>query len=150
MRVPLVLVVGFVLGFAPAPFPRTRKAEPGMDDLKKMQGTWAVVRRTVGGSSLNSKGTMTALIAGDRIKFLVDGQVRTEWVLTLDARKTPKILDRTRVGGGNRMTMRGVYLLKGDTLTICYCEGDDEAARPRHLQATGPGVWLTVFQRQKP
>jgi uncharacterized protein (TIGR03067 family) len=150
MRAILLILAVFVVGFAPAPFPRRSKAEPEKDDLKKMQGLWHCVRRTLAGNP-SSRGDVTVEIAGSRFRYRVDGRVTTEWQVTLDASKKPKVLDRERVAAATRgsIVLRGIYRLEGDTLTVCYHQGRTEG-RPADFDGTGAGIWLMVLKRARP
>src|SRR5262249_45953063 len=81
---------------APAPQPKPRKQDAA-SDLKKMQGMWTVVRRTLNGKDITETADRSVEIVEDRIRFLVGGEVRTEWAVTMDAKQSPKVLDRKRV-----------------------------------------------------
>jgi uncharacterized protein (TIGR03067 family) len=150
-RCALLLAVAS-LAFAPAPFPRQGAGDPSKEDLKKMQGTWTTLRRTYSGSPLASPGELTVVFTGDRVKYLVNGVVRTEWIMTLDAKTKPKTLDRKKVSGsGAGQILHGVYHLDGDTLTTCYYQlrGVTDQ-RPTDLEGAKPGECLYVMRRQKP
>ena len=143
--------LALALAFAPAPFPKPGKPAAGQDDLKALQGTWSTVRRTSGGREVKSAGEVTVVIAGSTLKYLVNGMVRTEWAITLDATKDPRVLDRTRIGGATKgVVLRGIYRLDGDTLTICYRQRVGEAERPTSFAGSGIGVWVHVMKRQNP
>jgi uncharacterized protein (TIGR03067 family) len=150
MRACALLLAVVSLAFAPAPFPK--QGDPNKEDLKKMQGSWTTVRRTYGGKPMTGRGEMTVVISGDRVKYLVDGMVRTEWIITLDAKKQPKIFDRKKVSGaGAGQILRGVYRLEGDTLSTCYCqERGVSLERPTDLEGAKAGEWLHVMRRKKP
>jgi uncharacterized protein (TIGR03067 family) len=146
----LCVLSGAVALAAPAPLPRRTKAGT-VDDLQRMQGEWIVTRRTVGGSEISSPD-MTAVIQGDRIKFLLKGEVRTEWTITLDVTRRPKLFDRRRVAGvgkGGDITLRGIYKLEGDTLTVCYHSSSTSQERPRDFTAARSGEWLSVMKRKQ-
>jgi uncharacterized protein (TIGR03067 family) len=153
MRTCALLLACAALAFAPAPFPRARRpADPNQALLKKIQGTWTTVSRTYGGRVMKGRGEMTVVFSGDRVKYLVNGEVRTVWVITLDTTKKPIIFDRAKVDGksniGKGMILRGLCSLEGDTLTVCYRTGGTE--RPGDLERSRPGVWHHVMKRQKP
>jgi uncharacterized protein (TIGR03067 family) len=152
-----LLAVLLSLAFAPAPPPRPRP-DPGKDDLKKMQGAWAVSRRTLNGRDIAGGGDMTVEIAGDRIRFLVGGERRTEWVVTMDATKTPRVLDRKRVASfgsaakahkGKEVVARGIYRLDGDALWLSSASGPGDQARPRDFEGKGSAETLYVLKRLK-
>src|SRR5262245_51684366 len=95
----LLVCLFLVLGFAPAPFPRSRREDPGKDDLRRMQGTWVVVRYQAG------KRDLVPLIAprtfhfefeGNRLRLVLADAVPTTWRLTLSSTSVPRGFDRTR------------------------------------------------------
>ncbi len=147
MRATLLTLAVLVMGFAPAPFPR--RSKPEKDDLEKMQGLWQCIRRTHAGRPA-SRGNVTVEIASSRFRYRVDGRITTEWAVTLDSRKKPKVLDRQRVGGpGAMIVLRGIYRLEGDTLTVCYHQSQSEG-RPADFDGSGAGIWLMVLKRARP
>src|SRR4051812_47583614 len=74
----LFLIALSSLAFAPLPA-RKPKADPNAQALKELQGEWVVTSRNRGPTA-----GMTAVINGDRMTFLLGGEVRTEWVIVLD------------------------------------------------------------------
>jgi uncharacterized protein (TIGR03067 family) len=143
---------------APAPLPRAPK-QNGAGELKKMQGTWAVVSRTVNGSESKNR-IDTVVIAGDHLQFLVMGEVRTEWAITLDVTKNPKVFDRARAavrgrtaergGKSEPLVFRGIYHLEGDTLRIVSTMVRGSQERPSDFQAARLGETLYILKRKKP
>jgi uncharacterized protein (TIGR03067 family) len=135
-----------LLGFAPAPFPKPSRGKAGgaREELKKMQGTW-VVHQALGGTTFHQKD-LTAVIRGDRLKYLLHGKVRTEWVIILDTSRTPKVFDHKRVGGND--ILRGIYRVQGDTFIICYRQESAESRRPTAFDGSKPDIWVSTFQRQ--
>jgi uncharacterized protein (TIGR03067 family) len=144
----LLVVVALALAFAPAPLP---KPGPSKDDLKRMQGEWEFVRSAARGpdpwfphGGTVSKIVITKMvISGDRLTRSYDqgwGEVRvTASPITLDARRTPKVL----VVGGDLVPC--IYCFDGDTLTLCF----HPEVRPRNFGGPGPGEYLEVWKRKK-
>lgn len=133
---------------APAPLPKRGRLNAAAEDLRMMQGEWIVTQRTLGGGAFGSAG-ITALITGDRIKYLLVGEVRTEWAITLDPTKSPKHFDRKRlavVGKDHDLTLLGIYKLDGDTLTICHSSSDASQQRPVDFNGSH---WLTIMKRKR-
>jgi uncharacterized protein (TIGR03067 family) len=134
------------LGFAPAPFPKPRKPDPGRDDPKRIQGTWEMVSRTHGGQPV-SHVVATAEIGAGRLTLVNrDGTWRSPFTLTLDPARKPRWFD-TKSDNGN-YTTSGIYDLKGDTLRLHYTPNG--GARPTGFDATQPGVTVDVYRRRKP
>jgi uncharacterized protein (TIGR03067 family) len=143
------------LGFAPAPLPKPPKPDTAKEDAKKLQGTWVLVSRANAGRPAPAPGggarpgLHKIVIAGDRLTFYrADGGLATRWVLTVDAKKVPGWFDRVREHPSSAAPVRGVYELKGDTLTMCYTRG--AADRPNDFDGNKAGRWLEVYRRQKP
>jgi uncharacterized protein (TIGR03067 family) len=121
---------------APAPLP---KPDSSKEDLKKLQGTWALVSR-------RGEPTFQIVIAGNLMKF---PHPDDQWAITLDAKKKPKVWDSTGVRAGLKgVIFRGIYRLKGDTLTLCNRQGAAERDRPTEF-AHKPGVLFRVYKRVK-
>ncbi len=138
----LLVLPALSLAFAPAPLP---KPEPVKEDLKHMQGTWEIVSWVREGQpAANIRYTVE--IAGNGMTYRdPDGRVASKWVFTLGAKKGPKTLD-TKQELAHAPTSRGLYDLKGDTLTTCYTYDVD---RPADFDGNRPRRWLEVWQRQR-
>jgi uncharacterized protein (TIGR03067 family) len=156
MRSLLLPLALFCLAFAPAPFP---KADANKAEQKKLQGTWAVVRRTLNGTDYTSRTIDTVEIVGDRIRFLVQGDARTEWVFTLDVTKKPRVLDRKKVWGKGAAPLKsgktepllyhGIYRLEGDTLLFVHTSARTSKQRPTEFDGKKPGETLYTLKRVK-
>ena len=124
-----------------------------------MQGAWTVVRRTLNGRDVTQTADRTVEIVGDRIRFLISGEMRTEWVITLDATKTPKILDRKRVASKTtalkrarvrEVVARGIYRFDGDQLWLSSASGPGQQDRPTDFEGKGPSETTYLLKRLKP
>jgi uncharacterized protein (TIGR03067 family) len=145
---PLLALAVLMLGFAPAPFPRSDRRKSNQSDLERCQGTWVRVQLHIDGQPRNEgpNGT-TITITSNRLQFPVASDA---WFISLDETKRPRqITYRGATDTVRRHVFRGVYRLEGDTLTIC-CRDGEEKDRPLDLSATGQGIWLQVFKRRKP
>jgi uncharacterized protein (TIGR03067 family) len=141
----LLLTAGLSVAFAPAPLPRVdpRNAE----DLKKLQGTWVLVSEREEGRPLRV-ANRRAVIDGTDLTYFVDGKRRGEWHFTLDARARPKAIDLRRYPPADPLLTRAVYVLEGDTLTVCI-NGLVPSKRPADVSGTGPLHCVEVWKRQK-
>jgi uncharacterized protein (TIGR03067 family) len=144
---------------APAPL-KPAQQNTAAGELKKLQGSWTVVSRSINGHDRPPQGgDMTVVIRGDRLQFLVNGDVRTEWAITLDVKKTPKLLDRERVAvagrgekkgpKGSALLFLGIYQLEKDTLKINSRTAVGSQERPTEFRP-GQGLTLYVLERKKP
>jgi uncharacterized protein (TIGR03067 family) len=144
--VTLAALAWLSLAFAPAPFPRP---DPGKNDLKKLQGVWLPVALT-----LESGGTAAQFpwdrmeIVKDRMTYFKNGVQVCVWTIALDGRKTPKVFDVQGSGVNPSPRYEGVYLLKGDTLSICSAQPRN-GGRPASPTTCKPGQMLEVFQRAR-
>jgi uncharacterized protein (TIGR03067 family) len=112
----LLVAVPLVTAFAPAPKPR--------DDTLSLQGTWVVVRRENKGRVEEVRGDSTkVVIKGDRWEFRHDDSSLEAYKVALDPKKKPKEITLTHEPGPGRpakKTLRGIYQLERDTVTVCY------------------------------
>jgi len=130
------------MAFAPMPFEKANRRDRGADDLARMQGEWVRVE-------YNGKPEPTpipATIAGDRIRYVTDADA---WVITLDASRTPRLIDFVRVSEP-KSVYRGVYRLEGDTLTYGLRRDATPERRALDFETTRPDSWVGVYRRKRP
>jgi uncharacterized protein (TIGR03067 family) len=138
MRRVLLLIVVLSLGFAPAPFPKQRRADDSQRDLQAMQGKWT--------AEFADSASIT--IVGDRMVYTAD----YGWKFTLNAKTTPKRIEA--LGAGPSLagkTRLGIYRLEKDKLTICWRQ--DSVSKPDWPMSFEPAqkdVWIEVFTPVKP
>ncbi len=144
MRKGMLLLAAAVLaaGFAPAPFPRPGRKK---NDLERMQGTWLLRTMLINGKP-SGRNTGQVVIASDRLKYVKDGKVTVEYMLTLDSSKKPGWYVARRVGAPT--TFQGLYFVDRDTLKFGYNGGG--RPRPAALEGDGGGVFLEVYRRIGP
>jgi uncharacterized protein (TIGR03067 family) len=141
---PPVFALGLVL-LAPS-----RSSPIVVDDAKsdqeKMQGKWKIVH-------CEQSGQVTTVLADvedtiDGAKWLRPKRRTDEYRLKLDPAKNPKWVDLSADRLGDQ-TLKGIYLLDGDKLTICYAY-DPDSPRPTEFK-TMPGaiVYKYVLERVK-
>jgi uncharacterized protein (TIGR03067 family) len=146
MRSILLLLALYAAALA-APLPPPKP--PGKADLKALQGEWEATNSRAGTALRAGAGGLTITVKEDRLSFLVDGEMRTTWVVTLDPKKAPKAIDLRRVasrsGAVGELTLRAVYHVEGDSFTLAY--GNDR--RPTDLEGKKAGEWVYVCKRRK-
>src|SRR3954447_4296530 len=85
------------LAFSPAPFPRTASSsDVNKAELRRLQGVWEVVlyqREKVVRQNVGLRLTIT----GSRMTWSYDGNVCTEWAVTVLACASPKVFDQQAV-----------------------------------------------------
>jgi RNA polymerase sigma-70 factor (ECF subfamily) len=136
--------------------PALRSAAQPPQDQEKIQGTWLVTGMERQGQPAPAEQLDQAkainfrmVITADRItiKTDVEGSER-EHAYKLDPSKKPKVIELTpRDGPQQGQTVRGIYLLEGDTLKIC-ADNSDGKQQPAEF-ATQPGSELILFVLQR-
>jgi uncharacterized protein (TIGR03067 family) len=120
------------------------RPEPEGGDLQSLQGTWRAIHAEADGSSLPAHLYRDArlVISGCRFSLtnpLPDAEQNVCGSFAIDPSARPRRLDVTPDGGA---TLREVYELEDDTLTVCYQPAG--AAPPTGL-GTVPGSGLVLF-----
>jgi uncharacterized protein (TIGR03067 family) len=115
-------------------------------DQEKMQGKWTILHCEFAG-----RDEMLTEVVEDTIsdaRWLRPKRRTAEYRLKLDPTKDPKWVDLSADRLGDQ-TLKGIYSLDGDRLTICYCY-DPELPRPTEFK-TMPGVngYIYVLERVK-
>lgn len=146
---------------AAAPPTAADEKEAGAKDLKALQGKWRAVKSVTDGgevpahvlvmSQATFEGDVCTLkgIGEAREKMYVDeSKVRVR----LAPGQSPKEMDLTRLDGAQKGdTLRRIYKLDGDTLTVCWSYGPDgleTGDRPKEFKSA-KGVMLSVLERVK-
>jgi len=116
------------------------------DDSAKWQGTWKMVSAIAGGEQ--QQGDMSWVVDGDHYTIILNGQHHMDpYYIKLDHGRVDVFHHDTPAGtyGGS---LKGIYKLSGDSLTVCY---DLKGARyPRSFDAgVGSGQVLYQFQRTR-
>ncbi len=136
----LALTTG-LLPAAPAP----DKKNPTKEDQEKIQGTWKVESGEIAGAKNPDELLKIQLVfAGEKIVSKVGDAEKKKGTFQLDA--TPKI--KTIDVRTDDQLVHGIYMLEGDTLTICVDESGE--ARPAEFAfQEGSKVALVILKRVK-
>jgi uncharacterized protein (TIGR03067 family) len=121
------------------------KDDPSAKDLKGLQGTWQMEKGVRGGAEApaDQVAKMKLVVSGNNFS-LGDSSRADKAVVELDASNTPASIDLKR---GER-TVKGIYLLEGDTLKLCL--GRPGTDRPKEfVSKAGSETALMVFKRVK-
>jgi uncharacterized protein (TIGR03067 family) len=144
-----VLAAGLFLCVAVAvPFALQARADKkeAPKDEKAILGTWTVVYFEEGGQKAPKE-----VIKQLKVTFSADGKMKTkqgkkeqEFTWKLDPSRKPKEFNATNTKG---WTVRGIYALDGDDLTVCWARRGD---RPTEFACKkGAPVVYQVLRREK-
>ena len=126
VTLPLLL---FLLAFAPAPFPRSERRTPPVNDLV---GKWAY----------QSSGAISFVITQHRMTY----NAEYDYAIKVNSRASPKTYDLVGVGRANQgWEYRGIYKIEGDVLTHTYNPG---TKRPMAFDGPGRGEAVEVYKRK--
>jgi uncharacterized protein (TIGR03067 family) len=147
MRWLISAVCSLVLGSGVASAQLARAAD------RELQGTWTATKAERDGKPATDLVGHRLLFSGDHFeiqskdtKSLYSGMVR------VDASAKPTAVDFEHAEGGLKgKTWKGIYVLDGETLTICDNAENLEAARPSKFEAkSGSGYVLVTFDPARP
>jgi len=119
------------------------------------QGRWRAIRSSENGKTIafrNNRGPVYTVV-GDRIQWTIKLEYESTLSATfkLDPTKTPTEIDwYFPTPEDPTYIVKGIYSLKGDTVTMCF--GQDGGPRPREFSVKKDGNLLVVLKRepQKP
>ncbi len=119
-------------------------------ELKKLHGTWRLVKETEDGKEMPAEEAKKAKLTFDQTgnwKVQVDGKVIGAGTAVLDPGKKPKTIDYTFTEGEAKGTkFWAIYELDRDSFKHC---GVLKGARPTEFTAkAGSGRTLTMFKRE--
>jgi uncharacterized protein (TIGR03067 family) len=122
-------------------------------DEDRLQGTWKVTSIENDGKKADPKtfAGWKLVVAGNKMTALDGNDVVDDHTFTLAAAAKPPALDLVPLMGEKKAkTVKGIYRLEGDTLTVCVSEPDAKE-RPKEFRSVeGTSHTLVVFQRAKP
>jgi uncharacterized protein (TIGR03067 family) len=122
-------------------------AGDGAGDKERLQGEWAALSIKFGDTTLPDKAVMKSnlVIKGDVYVGTINQLDMGRHRIALDESKDPKQIDLTPIWEGGGGTVKGIYKLDGDTLTVCR-PITAAGARPKEFKA-GEGVGVGVYKR---
>ena len=119
-------------------------------DLKAMVGKWKIEKAVLSGTDAIAfyKG-LTVEITEEGKYMVALGELKDLGKLALDPSRKPAAMDITGTKGPNKdKTVKAIYKIEGDTLTICYATGGD--ARPAKFESKPDSKqFLVVYKREK-
>src|SRR5262249_8215197 len=124
---------------ADQPEPKAKSQPKGKTDLELIQGTWQIVALEAGGKPEPERNykwnsfTFSRDKSNDKAVLREVGHLPTDFTFKLDPIPTPKTIDLTTKTG---ITLRGIYKLEGDDLTVCLSVG---SSRPTEFATKAGG-----------
>jgi uncharacterized protein (TIGR03067 family) len=117
-----VAALALVVGFAPAPLPRRERASTEEQDLRRLQGTWVVVKyQSNGRDVLGQPGSYLFTFEGRRTVCVMNNH-RSEWTFELSAAASPRHITSKEVK--TNVLLKGIYRFEGDNFVLCERVGD--------------------------
>jgi uncharacterized protein (TIGR03067 family) len=141
----LCLLIGLVLGPDDPPKASVK------NNVDPLQGGWSMVRLFVNGEELPGDQAKTGelVVIDDEYRAMLGASAETS-TIKVDASKTPKAIDFTYTTGFQKgKTLRGIYKIESNNLTICRAQSPDKD-RPNAFDApTGSERFLVVWKRSQ-
>ena len=135
---------------AEKPKPELKKDLVHQEDLRKLQGDWAVVEGEQRGTPIAADDlkSMRFHVSGDQYEFKQAGQTE-KGTLSVDPSHTPKGLDIHIVEGDQAGKLQlGIYQFDGGRLKICVSPPGEE--RPKEFKTTEKeDDAVLIFERPK-
>jgi len=165
--------LGILFGLAAlvvaAPAPSEKKdRKRGPEDIALMVGTWKMVEQGRPGMNLQlaairRRGDLQTKIRieGDKFQYLYfngqDYQPSTTYDLKLQPRSSPKAIDLTYTSGDYTVTLKGIYKIESNKLTLLYVQNYEsklknvrnaEQERPTSFDNAPPNAYQMVLERE--
>ena len=133
--------------FAAAPVP---KADPVQEAKQAVQGEWKLAAYSREGQPEDAAeiAKATFFVRGDRMEITFRGD-KESVTFALDPNASPPAIDFTQNRKDDKpLTIKGIYKLEKDRLTVCYVQEGSE--RPKEFaSAPNSGSSLFVLERAK-
>src|SRR5215216_2857775 len=120
------------------------------------EGTWVLVSTETDGKPVAREklSELKVVIGNGRLEYVYAGEEpNLVYQLELDPSASPKQFTLTQPSGLKASAVPGIYELDGDTLRLCFADGEGrETRRPKEF-ATAPGtrqVLLTLKREKRP
>ena len=118
-------------------------------DLKAMVGKWDIVKAELGGKDVieNLKAMKFEITEGGKYTAEL-GTEKDVGGFTVDVAKTPNQVDIKPTGGPDKdKLIKAIYMLDGDSMTVCYELGGDK--RPEKFESTADTKVLLISYKRK-
>jgi uncharacterized protein (TIGR03067 family) len=119
------------------------------NDLNEIRGAWQVTAIEADGMTGPAEiaEKLNLVFKDDKLTFARGEPGFTHYTFKLDPNTIPRSLDMTHIDGSMKgQTRKGIYLLEGDRLRICFGYEDD---RPKELTAKAESEQVMYTLRRK-
>jgi uncharacterized protein (TIGR03067 family) len=142
----LVLTIGFLPGAAGA------GGDADAEAIASLQGNWTMSSFVVAGETVTDDNVKSGrLVVKGREYRTKLGSNSIFSTITLDPTKTPATIDYTYTEGPQKgTTIKGIYKVEGDSLTVCRGLTEDELRPSKFAAPADSGLLLAVWKRSKP
>ena len=137
------LATGFLLGADDPP------KSAAKNDVDALQGGWSMVRLLVNGEEVPSDQAKTGelVVIDDEYRPMLGASAEAS-TIKINASKTPKEIDFTSTTGFQKgKTLKGIYKIEGNNLTICRAQSPDKS-RPKEFSAPAESERLLVVWKR--
>jgi uncharacterized protein (TIGR03067 family) len=124
-------------------------ADDSKSEMAKLDGEWSYAFYQCNGDIIPQQqlDPLKQVTRNGKSTIYKNGQMCSKGKYTIDSSKTPKTIDYFD-GGEKNATRLGIYMLDGDTLTVCTSIHSNE--RPTEFTSKpGSGYLLGIFTRDK-
>jgi len=121
-------------------------------DLKAMVGKWQITKAELGGKDLTEhlKAMKFEITEGGKYTAQL-GEEKDAGSFTVDPAKSPRQMTIKTTGGpAMGTTMKAVYKIDGDAMTICYDHNREAQKHPEKFESKeGTTLLLITYKRMK-
>ena len=148
-RLTLAIFAGLICGMALL-FAIAQSAAQGVPP--GLQGNWTATKAERDGKAADDVIGHRLAFAGNKFQILSkDGKLLYAGTVSTQPGEKPPAIDFENTEPALKGTWRGIFVLDGDTLTICDNALDTNKPRPTAFATkNGSGYVLITFQRAKP
>lgn len=129
-----------------------KKPPTAAQQFQRLQGTWKIERWEEGGKAVAAADLKKRelFFGGNVFVFRREGKVHQAGIAKLDPSADPRTFDFTvREGEAKGDSLRGIYSIEGDTLTLCFIPKSED--RPADFKPEAKlGAVLITAKKPKP